>query len=57
MSILQVTSRLQEARVLSEAGEEEQAISLLETILEQEPNNMVARELMGDLYYARQSKS
>mgnify|MGYP001600264643 FL=1 len=57
MSILQVTSRLQEARVLSEAGEEEQAISLLETILEQEPNNMAARELMGDLYYARQSKS
>lgn len=53
MSIPQTVSRLQEAHSLHEAGQDEEAISLLETILEQEPNNMAARELLGDIYYAR----
>lgn len=54
MSIPQATSQLQEAQALYEAGKQEQAIRLLKSILEQEPNNMEARELLGDIYYARE---
>jgi tetratricopeptide (TPR) repeat protein len=47
------TPHIEEAQALSEAGQEDEAIKLLQAILEQEPNHMVARELLGDIYYAR----
>ena len=53
MSVSQTASRVQEAQALREAGQVEEAIRLLTEILEQEPNNMSARELLGDIYYAR----
>lgn len=51
MSVSQTASRVQEAQALREAGQVEEAIRLLTEILEQEPNNMRARELLGDIYY------
>ncbi|MBN2258312.1 MAG: tetratricopeptide repeat protein, partial [Anaerolineaceae bacterium] len=51
MSVSQTASRVQEAQALCEAGLIEEAIRLLTEILEQEPNNMRARELLGDIYY------
>lgn len=53
MSVSQTASRVQEAQALREAGQVEEAIRLLTEILEQEPNNMKARELLGDIYYDR----
>lgn len=54
MSTLQTPSRLQEARALYDEGRNEEAINLLNAILGQEPNDMAARELLGDIYYARE---
>ncbi len=51
MSVSQTASRVQEAQALREAGQVEEAICLLTEILEQEPNDMRARELLGDIYY------
>jgi tetratricopeptide (TPR) repeat protein len=53
MSVSQTASRVQEAQALCKAGQVEEAIRLLTEILEQEPDNMIARELLGDIYYAR----
>ena len=53
MSVSQTASRVQEAQALRKVGQIEEAIRLLIEILEQEPNNMTARELLGDIYYAR----
>jgi tetratricopeptide (TPR) repeat protein len=53
MSVSQTASRVQEAQALRDAGRVEEAICLLTEILEQEPNNMKARELLGDIYYDR----
>jgi tetratricopeptide (TPR) repeat protein len=52
MSTPQTPPTVEEATALYEAGQEETAIKLLKTIIEQEPNNMTARELLGDIYYA-----
>jgi tetratricopeptide (TPR) repeat protein len=51
MSVSQTASRVQEAQALCEAGRVEEAICLLTEILEQETNNMRARELLGDIHY------
>jgi tetratricopeptide (TPR) repeat protein len=51
MSVSQTASRVQEAQALRDAGRFEEAIRLLIEILEQETNNMIARELLGDIYY------
>jgi tetratricopeptide (TPR) repeat protein/transposase len=53
MSVSQTASRVQEAQALHRAGQDEEAIRLLIEILGQEPNDMTARELLGDIYYAR----
>ncbi len=45
---------IEEAKALCEAGQQERAIKPLKAIIEQEPNNITARELLGDIYYARE---
>jgi tetratricopeptide (TPR) repeat protein len=55
MSIEQRASIVQQAIALHEAGEEEEAIALMEQYIEQEPNDMAAREYLGDIYYAQEA--
>ena len=55
MSIEQTRSVVQQATALREAEQEKEAIALLEQHIEQEPNDMAAREYLGDIYYDQEA--
>lgn len=53
MSIAERVHRVQEARSLYEAGQVNEAILFLTEVLEQDYDNVKAREFLGDIYFAR----
>lgn len=55
MSIEQTAPVVQQAIALRDAGQVEEAIVLLQPHIEQEPNDMAARECLGDIYYAQEA--
>ena len=43
---------VEQARVLHGQGQNQQAIDMLQKVIEEQANNMEARELLGDIYMA-----
>ncbi len=52
MNSVKTSPTVEEAQALHQAGQDKAAIEMLKEIVEQEPKDMTARELLGDIYAA-----